>query len=42
MLNIIDMIKDNDTLTENSVLVSFDIVSMFPSIDNVSDLEAVS
>ena len=41
MLNIIHMINDNNILTEDSVLVSFDIVNMFPSIDNVSGLEAV-
>ena len=40
MLNIADMINDSNTLTEDSVLVSFDIVNMFPSID-VSGLEAV-
>ena len=42
MLNIIDMINDSNILTEDSVLVSFDIVNMFPSIDNNSGLEAVS
>ena len=42
MLNIIDMINDCNILTEDSVLVSFDIVNMFPSIRNVSGLEAVS
>ena len=42
MLNIIDMINNSNILTEDSVLVSFDIVNMFPSIDNVSGLEAVS
>ena len=42
MLNIIDMINDSNILTEDSVLVSFDIVKMFPSIDNFSGLEAVS
>ena len=41
MLNIADMINDSNTLTEDSVLVSFDIVNMFASIDNVSGLEAV-
>ena len=30
MLNIIDMINDNNILTEDSVLFSFDIVNMFP------------
>ena len=42
MLNIIDMINDNNILTEDSVLFSFDIVNMFPIIDNVSGLEAAS
>ena len=41
MLNIIDMINESNILTENSVLVRFDIVNIFPSIDNVSGLEAV-
>ena len=42
MLNIINMINDSDIIIEDSVLVSFDIANMFPSIDNFSDLEAVS
>ena len=42
MLNIIDMINGSNILTEDSVLVSFDIVNMFPSIYNVSGLESVS
>ena len=42
MSSIIDMINDSNVLTEDSVLVSFDIVNMFPSIDYVSGLEAVS
>ena len=41
MLNIIDMINDSNILTEDSVLVNFDIANMFPSIDNVYGLEAV-
>ena len=41
MLNIIDMINDSNILTEDSVLVSFDIGNMFPSIDNVSGVEVV-
>ena len=41
MLNIIDMINESNILTENSVLVRFDIANIFPSIDNVSGLEAV-
>ena len=36
------MINDSNILIEDSVLVSFDIVNMFPSIDNISGLEAVS
>ena len=36
MLNIIDMINDSNILTEDSVQVSFEIVNIFPSIDNVS------
>ena len=42
MLNIIDMINDSDILTEDSVLVSFDIVNMLSSVDNNSGLEDVS
>ena len=42
MLNITDMINHSNILTEDSVQVSFDIANMFPSIDNVSGLEAVS
>ena len=42
MLNIIDMIINSNILTEDSVLVSFDIVNMSPSIHNVSGLETVS
>ena len=42
MLNIIDVIKDSNILTEDSVLATFDIVNMFLSICNVSGLEAVS
>ena len=42
MLNIVDMINDSNILTEDSVLVSFDIVNIIPSINNVSGLEAVS
>ena len=37
MLNIIDTINDSNILTED-----FDIINMFPSINNVSGLEAVS
>ena len=42
MLNIIDDINNNNIITEESILVSFDVVYMFPSIDNVSGIEAVS
>ena len=42
MLNIIDNINSKNIITKDSVLVSFDIVNMFPSIDNVLGLEAVS
>ena len=42
MLDIIDDINNNNNkITDSSILVSFDIVSMFPSIDNISGLEAV-
>ena len=40
MLDIIDNLNDSD-LPENSVLVSFDVVNMFPSIDNESGIKAV-
>ena len=36
MLNIIHMINDSSILTKDSVRVSFDIVNMFPIVDNVS------
>ena len=42
MLNIIDDINNNNMITDSSILVSFDIVNMFPSIDNISGLDAVS
>ena len=42
MLDIIDDINNNNMIMDSSVLVSFDIVNMFPSIDNTSGLEAVS
>ena len=41
MLDIID-INNNNMITDSSILVCFDIVNMFPSIDDVSSLEAVS
>ena len=40
ILDIIDNLNDSD-LPENSVLVSFDVVNMFPSIDNESGIKAV-
>ena len=40
MLDIIDNFNDSD-LPENSVLVSFDVVNMFPSIDNESGIKVV-
>ena len=40
MLDIIDEIK-NSSLPTNSILVGFDIVNMFPSIDNKSGLKSV-
>ena len=42
MLNIIDNINSRNIITNDSVLVSFDIVNMFPSIYNILGLEAVS
>ena len=42
MVDIIDDINNNNMITDSSILVSFDIVNMFPSIDNVLGLEAVS
>ena len=42
MLDITDDIKNNNMITDSSILVSFDMVNMFPSINNISDLEAVS
>ena len=40
MLDIIDNLNDPN-LPHNSVLVSFDVVNMFPSIDNESSIKAV-
>ena len=34
MLTIIDNLNKSNTLTSDSRLVSFDIINMFPSIDN--------
>ena len=41
MLNFIDFLNDSNILTENCMLVTFDIVNMFPSIDNESGHQAV-
>ena len=41
MLTIIDNLKKSNTLTPDCRLVSFDIINMFPSIDNISGLKAV-
>ena len=41
ILNFIDFLNDSNILTENCMLVSFDIVNMFSSIDNESGLQAV-
>ena len=41
MLNIIDEINNSGTLNWDSLLVSFDVVNMYPSINNVSGLKAV-
>ena len=42
MFNIIANINNRNIITKDSVLVSFDIVNIFPSIDNVLSLEVVS
>ena len=41
MLTIIDNLNKSNTLTPDCRLVSFDIINMFPSIDNISGLKAV-
>ena len=41
MLNFIDSLNDSNILTSNCMLVNFDIVNMFLSIDNESGLQAV-
>ena len=33
--------NNNNMITDSSILVSFDIVNMFPSIDNISGFEAL-
>ena len=40
MLQIIDNINANE-LPNDTILVSFDIVNMFPNIDNITGIEAV-
>ena len=43
MFNIIGNISNRNIITKNSsILVNFDVLNMFPSIDNVLGLEAVS
>ena len=42
MLDIIDDINNSNMITGNSILVSFDILNIFPSIENISGLEGVS
>ena len=42
MLDITDDINNNNMITDSSTKVSFDIVNMFPSINNISGLDAVS
>ena len=41
MLNFINFLNDSNILTENCMLVSFDTVNMFSSIDNESGVQAV-
>ena len=41
MLNFIDYLNKSNILREDCILVSFDIVNMFSSIDNQSGLQAV-
>ena len=41
MLTIIDNLNKSNTLTSDCRSVSFDIINMFPSIDNISGLKAV-
>ena len=40
MLAIIDNLNKSNTLISDCKLVSFDIINMFPSIDNISGLTA--
>ena len=41
ILTIIDNLNSSTTLTSDGKLVSFDIINMFPSIDNISGLKSV-
>ena len=41
MLKTIDNLNKSNTLTSDSRLVSFEIINMFPSIDNTSGLKTV-
>ena len=41
MVHFIDFLNDSNILTEKCMLVSFDIVNMFSSIDNESGLQAL-
>ena len=41
MLTTIDNLNESNTLTFDCRLVSFDIINLFPSIDNISGLKAV-
>ena len=40
MLNIIDILNNNG-IPENALLISFDIVNMFPSVHNESGIKSV-
>ena len=40
MLTIIGNLNKRNTLTSDCRLVNFDIINMFPSIDNISELKA--
>ena len=41
MLTIIDNLNSSNSLTSDCKLASFDIINMFPSIDNISGLKSV-
>ena len=41
MLNIVDDLKRNGNMHENCLLVSFDVIDIFPSIDNKMGIESV-